>query len=168
MSRPCPEIQLLLTEFAADELDPAAAEQVAAHVARCADCRQDLADEMVLRRSLATLPVQVGPAVVRPTAPRARRRAGWRPVLGGLVAAALAIAVLLPDHAPNAPQGPSLGPYTPAQVAQARMDVRTSLALTARILEKTERHTVVDVFGRQLPQAVSGPLRSAAATPEGG
>ena len=168
MNRSCQDIQLLLTEFADDELAAAEAEAVASHVARCGDCLTVLNQEMTLRQTLGSLPVQAGPTIPVPAPVSRGRHRRWQPVLGGLVAAALALAVLIPDPAPDAPGPLADGAYTTAQVAQARRDVRTSLILAARILEKTERHTVVDVFGRQLPRAVSGSIRPAPATPEGG
>jgi len=168
MTRPCHDIELLLTDFAADDLAPGAAADVAAHVARCDACRTELDREMILRDVLGGLPVQAGPAVPLPASPVRSGGRRWQPLVGGMIAAALALAVLIPDPAPDAPGPLTGGIYTPAEVAQARVDVRTSLILAARILERTERHTVVDVFGRQLPQAISGSLRTDSASPEGG
>lgn len=164
MKDACPDIESLLAEFAAEELEAADAERVAGHLAGCTDCRAELDRELRLRGLLASLPVQAGPVV--PTAAasapsRRRERRRWWPLTGGLVAAAVALVLLLPGTRNVATDGDP-------DVATIRRDARTSLALAARILEKSERHTVVDVFGRQLPAAIRGTLPAAAVTPEGG
>ena len=128
---------------------------------------------MILRETLSTLPVQAAPAMALPrrntfatrSVQPARR---WAPALGGLAAAALALAVLIPDTPDDLPGRMITTPYTPAQVAQARHDARTSLIMAFDIIAKTQRHTVADVFGRQLPRAISGALSGTAASPEGG
>ena len=173
MNHQCPDIRLLLTEFAADELPAAEAATVAGHLAVCESCRDELTREMALREALSTLPVQSAPRVTLPlhTATRSPATAPsrpWKPLLTGLAAAVLALAVLVPDAPHDLPDRVIITPYTPAQVAQARHDARVSLALAVDIINRTQRHTVVDVFGRQLPQAVSGSLSGTAASPEGG
>jgi anti-sigma factor RsiW len=164
MKDACPDMELLLAEFAADELDDAAAERVAAHVATCADCRAELKREFALRAALGGLPVRQGPAIpapaARPRRPLARR---WWPLAGGLAAATLAAVLLLPTGGGDAPVTADA-----TDVDAIRRDARASLALAARILERSERHTVVDVFGRQLPAAIREAIPDAAVTPEGG
>ena len=173
MKQQCHDIQLLLTEFAADALADDEAAGVAGHLAVCDDCRAELAREMSLRETLSTLPIQTAPAMATPrrdalTArfPQPGRR--WTPVLGGLAAAALALAIFIPETPGDVPDRVITTPYTPAQVAQARYDARTSLVMAFDIIAKTQRHTVTDVFGRQLPRAISGSLSGTAASPEGG
>ena len=164
MKNVCTDMEILLAEFAGDDLDAATAERVAVHVAGCDDCRAELNRELVLRRALGSLSVQEGPAIAVP-ASRTRRayRRRWWSLAGGLAAAALAAAIFLPSGPGNEPTTPTIN-----DVAAVRRDACASLALAARILERSERHTVVDVFGRQLPAAIRGTLPDEAVTPEGG
>ncbi len=175
MKHACSDIELLLAEFAADELDDLDAARVAGHVAICDACRAELGRESALRRTLAGLPVHRGPDVHLPTATPtgspARRLRTWLPVAGGLIAAAVVLAMLIPGDRsplPDAPGATAGAPDAAPAVADIRRDARTSLILAARILERSERHTVADVFGRHLPHAISGSLRSGAEPPEGG
>lgn len=172
MTRHCTEIELLITQFAADELPADQAADVAGHVAVCEPCRDELNLEITLRRSLAALPVVAAPAMATPLPGSATAGKGRRvfrgQLVGGLLAAVLALAVLMPDLDNDLPDRMIASPYTPAQVSQARVDLRTSLTMALDIITKTERHTMADVFGRQLPRAVSGSLSGAVASPEGG
>ncbi|MCP4574241.1 MAG: zf-HC2 domain-containing protein [bacterium] len=168
MKDDCNQMELLLTEFADDELEAADAERVAAHVAACADCRAELNRELALRNALGGLPVQVGPSIDVPAgrsvprSPFAGRRRRWS-LAGGLAAAALAAVLFLPTGSGDAPTT-----VAETDIDAIRRDARTSLLLTASILAKSERHTVVDVFGRQLPAAIRGAIPDKAVTPEGG
>ena len=53
-------------------------------------------------------------------------------------------------------------------MATARRDAAWTLVLAARILERTEKNALSDVFGQRLPRAVAESLRSGPSTPEGG
>lgn len=168
MKTACPDIEILLAEFADDELDAATAELVAGHVAGCADCRAELNRELALRCSLADLPIQAGPAIATPAGAPARRsrftvRRRWWSLAGGLAAAVVAAVLFLPLERVG-----TIAPDTGPDVAAIRRDACASLVLAARILERSERHTVVDVFGRQLPAAIRESLPAPAVTPEGG
>ncbi len=178
MNTPCPDIQLELTGFAAGDLDPDAADRVARHVAGCADCRAELARELRLREALAGLPRAGGPAAAwaaGPAAPRRRARAAgracpWPPARAGGRRA--------PGGAAGGPARPAARPprrrrhrdlvFTADQVATARRDAAWTLVLAARILERSEKSAVSDVFGQRLPRAVAESLRDDPSTPEGG
>jgi anti-sigma factor RsiW len=165
MNTDCRDIELELADFAAGDLDPAGAEQVARHVAACAACRAELQREWTLRRTLAGLPAAWAPAGLVPAPAVRPRRRGL--ALPALVAAALLAALLavLPDTAPVAPEA---APYSSGQVAAARRDAARSLLLAARILERSERTAVSDVFGARLPRTVAESIRAVAGNPEGG
>ncbi len=171
MNQHCPDIELELADFAAGDLAPAAADPVARHLAGCADCRGELERELRLRESLATLPLAAAPASLgRLPVPAAPRRFGLPlPGAAALVAAALLLALLgaLPrlDGVPQPDSGPV---YTADQVASARRDAAWTLVLAARILERSEKNALADVFGQRLPRAVAESLRSGPSTPEGG
>lgn len=167
MNMRCPDIELELAGFAAGELDPGPAGQVARHLAGCAGCRDELARELRLRGTLAGLPLVAAPdrlGALEATGPRRRRRPWVHPGLGGLAAAAVLLALLagLPGPAPV------VTAYTPDQVAAARRDAAWTLVLAARILERSERNALFDVFGQRLPRAVAESLGGPAPTPEGG
>ncbi|MBK7188133.1 MAG: zf-HC2 domain-containing protein [bacterium] len=49
--------------------------------------------------------------------------------------------------------------YTPEQVAAARRDLIQTVALAARVIDRTGRGAISDVFSEQLPAAVTGSLR---------
>ncbi|MBE0566431.1 MAG: hypothetical protein IH621_10760 [Krumholzibacteria bacterium] len=55
-----------------------------------------------------------------------------------------------------------------AGFAAARRDAAWTLVLAARILERSERNALSDVFGQRLPRAVAESLGGPAPTPEGG
>lgn len=165
MNTDCRDIELDLADFAAGDLEPAAAEQVAAHLAACAACRAELDREWQLRRTLASLPVAAAPAgLAAPPANRSRRP--------GLAAAGLVAAVLLAALLAALPGtvgvSPEPAPYSSLQVASARRDAARSLLLAARILERSEKTAVTDVFGIRLPRTVAESIRAVADTPEGG
>ncbi len=168
MTMPCHAIELELAAFVADELDPATAEAVARHLAGCADCRDEMTRELALRDALGALPVAQAPAGLG-RLPRADgRRRLPAAAFGGLVAAALLVGLLttLPTPAP-APRGTDVA-LSPAQADAVRRDAVRSLVLAARILERSEKAAVVDVFGVRLPRTVAESLRAGSGTPEGG
>jgi len=176
MTMHCHEAELLLSEFAAGELDGRDAGRVARHLAGCEACRAEADRELKLRELLGGLPTIAASAglaevgnLEKVSEPQHRGRPRW-PAVGSLVAAAITLAVLLPSTAPRVPDPlANVEPvYSVEEVAAARRDALFGLVLAARIIERTERHTVADVFGRQLPQAVTESLGSGTAVPEGG
>ncbi|MFO7609933.1 MAG: hypothetical protein R6X35_12195, partial [Candidatus Krumholzibacteriia bacterium] len=132
----------------------------------------ELERELRLREALGALPVAAAPAglgALPPAGARTPFRFPLAPSLGGLAAAAALVALLagLPGGQPPLPvDTPSA--YTADQVAAARRDAAWTLVLAARILERTERNALADVFGQQLPRAVAESLGGPAPTPEGG
>lgn len=172
MNERCADLELELTGFAAGELEPALADRVARHLAACAACRAELDRELRLRGALRTLPLAAAPAglgALPPAAARPPRRLPLPPSLGGLAAAAVLVALLagLPGGRPAGP-GETPAAFTADQVAAARRDAAWTLVLAARILERTERNALADVFGQRLPRAVAESLGGPAPTPEGG
>ncbi|MBC8426617.1 hypothetical protein H8E07_21080, partial [bacterium] len=103
----------------------------------------------------------------------ARRRVvpfGWRRAALGLAAAAAVLALFL-----VAPLGdlsdetePAADAWTEQEIASARGDILATLTLTAEIINRTERKTVDEVFGRHLPGAVSSSIKTLTAYLEGG
>ncbi len=150
------------------DLDDEARAGIAAHLDGCAACRAELARDRALRDALGGLPVAACPADVSDRIlaavadeqaagrRRDRRRAGYG-MAAGLLAATVAGLLLLRPGGPL--RGPAAGDYSPEQVAAARREMIETLTLTARVLDRTGRHTIVDVFSDQLPSAVEGSLR---------
>jgi hypothetical protein len=84
-------------------------------------------------------------------------------------AAAVVVAVLVGVRSPT-PPAPDAVPRvaSAAERSAARRDATYGLALAAHILERTEKRTVAEVFGRTIPRAVTESLRDTPPTPEGG
>lgn len=168
----CADIELELAGFAAGELDEPTADAVARHVVACAGCRDELSHELALRRTLADLPRVPAPRGLdlRPPAAAPRRRR--RPAVfaaAATLAAAVVLAVVLGDSPRSGrPTAPEAAGYDAAQIAAARRDAAYGLVLAARILERSEKRTVADVFGHRLPRAVTESLRADPPSPEGG
>jgi anti-sigma factor RsiW len=158
MMSPCEQIRLQLTEYAAGDLSPPAAAVVARHVDACPACRRELELERSLRATLGSLPVAACPAGIGGFTPAAagpsRRRTRW-PWGVGIAAAAGLAAVLVGGFLDRGP-APE---FTAAEIAAARQDVAYTLGLAARVLERSQREAVVDVFGDTLPRAVTGSLK---------
>ena len=171
MNASCATVARELTAFAAGELDRTAAETVARHLAGCAGCRGELDRELVLRDALAALPTLSAPRGLgaTPTTGRKPRRLPRSLTGAALLAAAAVVAALLAGwpHTTPAPE-PLPQVADAAERAAARRDAVYGLVLTARILERTEKRTVADVFGRTIPRAVTESLRGTPPTPEGG
>lgn len=176
MSRTCREVEIELGAYAAGELVPLAAARVRGHLADCAACRAELAAERELRRTFASLERPRCPDAV--TA-RIRRRTVDRPTTGrriatvrrwgGSLAAAAVLAVLLwPGLREGAPRSVEPAAWSRDELLDARREAALALAWTAEILERTERHTVQEVFGRTFAGSVQGSLLPNADTPQGG
>ena len=183
MNLQCNEIQLLLTEYAVGDLSPAESLVVEVHLAECPLCREELQREYRLRNLLGNLPVRAlrgeGLPSVETVGERSSIRPSWthRPLLAAAgLAAVLAILFLVddfraPSQAPtNADQARTTGSnpaWTRAELDSAQDQVAYSLALTARILQKSERTAVHQVFGEKLPQVISESLHKAINTNQG-
>jgi len=180
----CAGIVDRLAGYVAEDLEAHEVAEVERHLAVCEDCRGELAAEKTLRESLGTLPVVRCPDRVSETIlagvdasgdgnATARRRVvpfGWRRATVGLAAAAAVLALFLvgplgdrTDHTELA-----ANTWTEQELASARSDILATLALTAEIINRTERKTVDEVFGRHLPGAVSSSIKTLTAYLEGG
>jgi len=191
MMNDCSHIVMMLTGFAAGELVDEDAEQVREHVLICPDCREELAVEQQLRATLGGLPVVPCPVRVTrriqdeiemgtPLRRRSERNPWvWLPAAVGLAAAAVLLVILLPstDHSPesvaHSGANDSLvtvadATWTRSEIDTARKQALLSLALAARVIDRTEKSTVNDVFRNRLPATVTESLRRLAATSEGG
>ncbi len=103
-----PHLEDALSAYLDDELAPAARREADAHLAGCAECREELDGVAAARQAIRILPVHATPRPLldRPPVPAlaARRRAVW--ALAAAVAAA--IALVLPFEPEVAPSLPSL------------------------------------------------------------
>ncbi len=112
------------------------------------------------RRILAAAAAE---AAGRPAAPHRRRQLADRRLLAGLAAAAIVVLLLapsLPWRRGTAPPTPVAG-YSPEQVETAREQARYGLALAARIVKRSERAALADVFRHRLPEVIRGTLGDA-------
>ena len=103
-----PHLEDTLSAYLDDELAPAARREAEAHLAGCAECREELDQVAAARKAIRIMPVHAAPRPileVRPVpAAASRHRAAW-----ALVAAvAAAIALVLPREPEVAPSLPSL------------------------------------------------------------
>jgi anti-sigma factor RsiW len=122
-----PHLDDALSAYLDDELAPAARRETEAHLAGCAECREELDEIGAARQAIRILPVH---AARRPLLDRAplpavasRRRAAW--ALAAAVAAA--IALVLPREPEVAPSLPSLADSHAAR-ASITGDLLTQLA----------------------------------------
>lgn len=98
------DTQMLLPWYASGRLDEADRALVEAHLETCEECRAELKLERRLAAELASIPLEALPGIkatpARASRPRWRSTAPW---IGWAAAAALAIVVLKPWPAPQAP-----------------------------------------------------------------
>ena len=103
-----PHLEDTLSAYLDDELAPAGRREAEAHLAGCAECREELDEVAAARKAIRIMPVHAArrPIVdVAPVAaPASRRRAVWALV----AAAAAATALVLPPEPEVAPSLPSL------------------------------------------------------------
>ena len=188
MNPPCHEIEILLTEYAAGDLDPQRNQAVRRHLAECADCRAELGRELRLRQLMGSLPVRHLPLGVGDLDPDARTRPvsgggsflrRWLAPAAGL--AAVLVLVLLagrsgPDTAPStglpgaaspAAVAATPGTWSEQELDRAQDELEFTLALTARLLQRSEKTTVHEVFGDRLPRMISESLRKSMTLNEG-
>ncbi len=157
----CREIELELVAYCSGELDTAEQEMVRRHLDGCASCREELGREMELRGILGSLPVKEFPHALElrikataiqsvETTPAVRNRKRMTAVLA-LAAAGLAVALLVPALRPVS--GPDQT-WTEQEIAAARREVMFTLALTAKVIDRTQKDAMVDVFADKLPHAI--------------
>lgn len=146
----CDHVEVLLTQYASDELAPHERAMVNHHLEQCAHCRDELALALELAAVMAARPPAPCPdhvsrnimAMVDADAPAARRPSAswWRAAV--LAAAAVFLAVIIPRHLPD--HDPS--PTPDLAVAQARQDLIWTLAFTAEVVERSEMQTIANVW----------------------
>ena len=103
-----PHLEDALSAYLDDELAPAARREAEAHLAGCAECREELDDVAAARTAIRIMPVHAAPRPILDVAPltgsASRRRAVWAMV----AAAAAATAFVLPREPEVVPSLPSL------------------------------------------------------------
>lgn len=181
MKRPdkldCPDVELLLAEYAARELAEAQADVVGRHLEGCPACAAELAREQTLRQTVAGLPVL--PCPHRTTQVITQERENGRPprkgllqslwpAAAGLAAAAVLLLILLPDGGDNMVIDSDGQTWQRTELESARAELQWTLALTAGVIERTERNTMAEVFGHKLPRTLNGSLRRVLTNVQGG
>ena len=162
MMKGCREIELELVAYCSGELDPAEQDMIRNHLDGCASCQAELGREMEIRDILGSLPKNGIPDALErrikatahhsvETIPSAGNRKRMTAVLV-LAAASLAVALLVPTLRPVS--GPDQA-WTAEEIAAARQEVMFTLALTAKVIDRTQKNAVVDVFADKLPHAIN-------------
>jgi anti-sigma factor RsiW len=175
MMNGCREIELELVAYSSGELDPTERDMVRRHLDDCSACREELGREMEIRQALGTLPIHAAPADLenRIKAATVQPAAGWARIGNrrrftaalALAAASLAIALLVPALRPA--QVPNQD-WTEAEIAAARQEVMYTLSLAAKVIDRTEKSAVVDVFVDKLPRAINDSFKTVKPTTSGG
>lgn len=169
----CPDIERELAAFCSGELDVAVQESVRIHLDGCVSCRDELAREMDLRKTMASLPTTGAPidleagiwnAIHQEKAPARNFGKRWAAAVA-LAAASLALALLIPATRSGPPREPD---FSAQEIAAARQDVEYTLALTARVFDRTSKSTVIEVFGDKLPQAINESFKTMKPNTPGG
>jgi len=171
----CPGIELELAAFCSGELDAAERGVVQDHLNQCADCRAELVREMNLRATLVSLPRAPAPdgleASILAALPHGKDRfnggktANRRLVSMALVAAGLALVLLLPVlRSAITPEQE----WTEQEIAIARQVVMFTLGLTAKVIDRTQKTAVIDVFADMLPHAIDESFKMVKPTTSGG
>lgn len=167
----CELIGTLLAGYVSGEATPFERSLVADHLAECAGCRAELARERRLRSAAASLPAVTCPdavsdrilaAVDAEASRRAPRRPWRRPAaLAALGAAAAVALILLTPVATDRSTAPAADAWTRDDLDRGREDVERVLALTADIIDRTERRSLGDVM--RLLRTHAGPAQDGAA-----
>jgi anti-sigma factor RsiW len=173
-----------LTEYAAGELGALERAIVSDHLDECAHCRAELARELRLRELMAGLPAiscpddvvdAISAAVDGEPAPRRHpsRFRTWTSTVAAatMVAAAVLLALVIPRDAPITtitPTDHASTSWTQEELDQAREDAQWALVLTASIIERTEKQTIIDVMRRLQAEAYAGFRDRDASTSNGG
>jgi anti-sigma factor RsiW len=169
----CRTIELELGAYAGCELDNGTRVMVRAHLESCASCREELAREKHLHRTLRTIPTVSAPPELESRiqlaiqAGRPARKPVWKThrltAAVMLAAASLAVALLVPGLLTSpAPE------WSEQEIAAGRQDVMYTLVLTAKILDHTRKDTLVDVFADKLPQAINDSFKMTKSNNSGG
>lgn len=171
----CRDIERELAAFGSGELGRAEQTLVRDHLEDCPACRAELDREMKLRNTLGSLPTVSAPsdmdslirAAVRSgentSQPRWKRKRLTAAV--ALVAATLAVVLLLPGLRPSTNPDPA---WSAEEMAAARQDVVYTLALTAKVIDRTRKDAVVEVFADRLPNAINESIKKVKLTTSGG
>ena len=149
----CHETEMLLMEYVAGTLDEPTQESITLHLANCASCREELEREKFLCETLGSLPLCHTEERVGFTYPSQSSK-WWLPVSGGLVAAAVLLAVLITG---NTVITPPVEP-TNRELAAATEDIKWTLNLANSLIQKGEKAAMVDLLGTKLPSVISGSL----------
>jgi len=172
----CRNIELLLADYSAGDLDTGQKADVDGHLSACADCRAELARELDLRHTLAGLPQATCPDRVttailaaidaEPVAAPQRHWLSRGRAYIGLAAAVLALAVLLPRGLDLA-RGPAEPTYTAQEIRTARKGATTALLLATQVIDRGERETARRL-GESVPESLTRSLKAITAQGEGG
>lgn len=149
----CHETEMMLMEYVAGTLDKPTQENMTRHLETCSSCSEELEREKVLGETLGSLPLcstdeRVG--FIYPAQPNK----WWLPVSGGLVAAAVLLAVLITG---NPIITPRVEP-SDQELAAATEDIKWTLNLANSLIQKGEKAAMVDLLGTKLPSVISGSL----------
>lgn len=169
----CRDIEIELGAYAGSELDNETRVKVHSHLESCAPCREELAREEQLQRTLKSLAKVSAPTVLESRIREATRdgqparNTVWKSrrltAAVMLAAASLAVALLVPGLLTTpAPE------WSEQEIAAGRQDVLYTLALTAKIIDHTRKDTVVDVFADKLPQAINDSFKMNKSNTSGG
>lgn len=191
MNRPgdlkCTDVEVLLAEYAAGELSAAQAAAVSHHLDRCLACCAELAREQELRLTLESLPLVTCPKratralaaddggdISGAQAPsndllgrNGRLKSRWA-AAAGLAAAAVLLLVLLPGNGDDLVIDSDGRTWQRTELESARADLKWTLTLTVGVIDRTERNAMAEVFGRKLPQTITGSLRNVLNNVQGG
>lgn len=169
---PCPDIERELSAYLRGDLKPESKKLVREHLDRCIPCRAELARETNLSRTLGSLSLHGAPAeletlLATEISSTVTGRAGRGRITAAVLAAAacLAVALLVPSLRPGSPPEPT---WSEQEIAAGRRDVLFSLALTARVLDRTRKEAVVEVFADRLPRAINESLKTVKPNNSGG
>jgi anti-sigma factor RsiW len=162
-----------LGAYASGELEAAATDRIRAHLECCAPCRDELARENNLRQTLMGLSPVTAPKILESRvqaaihAQRETRAQAWKPgrltAAIILAAATLTVALLVPGLRTTPSQQ-----WTEQEIASGRQDVMYTLALTAKIIDRTQKDAVIDVFVDKLPRAINDSFKMAKPNNSGG
>lgn len=171
----CRDIERELAAYCGGELGLSEQALVRDHLEDCTACRAELDREMNLRNTLGSLPTVSAPSDLDSRIRAAVRSGGNNPpprwkrrrltAAAALVAAVLAVVLLLPGLRPAADPDPA---WSAEEMAAARQDVVFTLALTAKVIDRTRKDTVVDVFADRLPNAINESIKKVKLSTSGG
>ena len=103
-----PHLEDALSAYLDDELAPAARREAEAHLAGCAECREELDDVAAARKAIRIMPVHAAPRPILGVAPLPVSASSRRAVWAMVAAAAAATAFVRPREPEVAPSLPSL------------------------------------------------------------